>query len=178
MFDPFNYKHFRPFWFFFLQNWWIFGTGRLFHAPTGDLAKIPVTSLYGLDFKELRIYFENYFLHFDTVTSQYSGEGGELLAALGGSMQLLGAHIACVRFIIEQTVVTSLKMGFFRKKIAGQLWMENLHNISKYLLPVASAFKQIILQVILYKYSLIYSIFYSLIFRNIIHSYITGLHIL
>ena len=35
-------------------------------------------------------------------TSQYRGEGGELLAARGGSMQL-GDHIACARYVIEQT---------------------------------------------------------------------------
>ena len=36
-------------------------------------------------------------------TSQYSGEGVELLAARGGSMQL-GDLIECARYIIEQTL--------------------------------------------------------------------------
>ena len=55
-------------------------------------------------------------------TSQYSGEGVELLAAGGESVQL-GAHKACARCIVEQTlaVCNFFTNGQFSKKLAGQL---------------------------------------------------------
>ena len=73
------------------------------------------------------------------------GEGVGLRAARGVSMQL-GAHIACARFIIEQTLAvcnfcTNL---MFSQIFCRAVWMENLYNISKYFLPAAIPFNKAI----------------------------------
>ena len=79
-------------------------------------------------------------------TSQYSGEGVELMAARGGSKQL-GAHIACSCCIIEQTlsVCNFFTNGLFSKKNCRAAWMENLNTFFKYFLPAAIPFDDLII---------------------------------
>ena len=55
----------------------------------------------------------------------------------------LGAHIACARSIIKQTLAfcNFLANRLFSKKSWRAAWIEDLNNILKYLLPAAIPFK-------------------------------------
>ena len=94
---------------------------------------------------ESRIFFPEFFLPpFTTFgTPQYSAEGIEPPVARGGTMQLGGAHVACARYIIEQTLAVPnfFANWLFPTKNYRTAWMEDLYNISKYFFPAAIPFK-------------------------------------
>ena len=89
------------------------------------------------------IFWETFSPPFTTLgTSQYSGEGVELMAVRGESLQL-GAHKASTRYIIQQslTIRYFFTNRLFSNFFCSAAWMENLNTSWKYIFPAVIPFK-------------------------------------